>query len=116
MVIELGGLRRRNICDKPAKILGLPSIARVTAYCPVVAGTLVAGVADPIFHAIRARLVARLEKGTGIRGAGEPEFRLPPAMCGSLLVTIGLFIFGWTTSPDIHWIVPIIGSGIFGAG
>jgi hypothetical protein len=86
------------------------------SFLGILAGTLVAGAADPIFHGIRARLVASLERRTGMKGCSEPEFRLPPAMCGSFLVTVGLFTFGWTTSADIHWIVPIIGSGIFGAG
>ncbi|OQE44445.1 hypothetical protein PENCOP_c002G06436 [Penicillium coprophilum] len=35
---------------------------------------------------------------------------------GAPLVTIGLFIFAWTVYPDVHWIGPIIGSGVFGAG
>ena len=86
------------------------------SFLGILIGTLMAGAADPIFHRIRCRLVARLEKKTGIHGSSEPEFRLPPAICGSFLVTIGLFTFGWTTFPHFHWIVPIIGSSIFGAG
>jgi len=86
------------------------------SFLGILVGTLMAGAVDPVFHGIRRRLVARLEKKTGIQGSSEPEFRLPPAICGSFLVTIGLFTFGWTTFPHIHWIVPIIGSGIFGAG
>jgi hypothetical protein len=38
------------------------------------------------------------------------------AILGGPLVTIGLFIFAWTIYPDVHWIAPIIGSGVFGAG
>ncbi|KAL4985935.1 major facilitator superfamily domain-containing protein [Aspergillus falconensis] len=45
-----------------------------------------------------------------------PEWRLPPAIAGAPLVTIGLFIFAWTAYSNVHWMVPIIGSGIFGAG
>ncbi len=86
------------------------------SFLGILVGTLVAGAADPIFHGIRSRLVRRLEKRTGMQGCSEPEFRLPPAIFGSFLVTIGLFTFGWTTFPNVHWIVPIIGSGIFAAG
>jgi hypothetical protein len=86
------------------------------AFLGILIGTLMAGATDPIFHGIRSRLIARLEKKTGIQGSSEPEFRLPPAICGSFLVTIGLFIIGWTTFAHVHWIVPIIGSSIFGAG
>lgn len=50
------------------------------------------------------------------QGNAEPEFRLLPALLGSLLIPIGLFSFGWTVYPSIHWVVPIICSGFFGAG
>lgn len=79
-------------------------------------GMLLAAATDPLWHRIRSRLMADLEKDTGVEGASEPEFRLPPVICGAFLVTIGLFIFAWTTFSWIHWIVPIIGSAIFGAG
>lgn len=71
---------------------------------------------DPVWYRIRSKLTRELEEKTGIEGASEPEFRLPPAILGSLFVPIGIFMFGWTSYSSIHWIVPIIGSGIFGAG
>ena len=46
----------------------------------------------------------------------DPELRLPPTMLGSILVTVGLFWFGWTSYSSVHWIVPIIGSVFFAAG
>ncbi|KAI0538481.1 major facilitator superfamily transporter [Xylaria digitata] len=49
-------------------------------------------------------------------GAPVPEARLPLALVGSVMLPIGLFIFAWTNGPEIHWIVPIVASGIFGAG
>lgn len=49
-------------------------------------------------------------------GAPVPEARLPLALFGSVLLPIGLFVFAWTNGPEIHWIVPIIASGVFGAG
>ncbi|KAL3455187.1 MFS general substrate transporter [Aspergillus heterothallicus] len=39
-----------------------------------------------------------------------PEGRLLPALFASILVPSGLFIFAWTSRPDIHWIVPTIGT------
>ncbi|CAM1501923.1 Fc.00g039070.m01.CDS01 [Cosmosporella sp. VM-42] len=71
---------------------------------------------DPLWHRIRANLMRRLQEQTGIDGASEPEFRLPPAIAGSVAVPVGIFMFGWSTYPWVHWIVPIIGSAIFGAG
>jgi hypothetical protein len=35
---------------------------------------------------------------------------------GSLLVPIGLFIYGWTAQYRTHWIGPNIGAAIFAAG
>lgn len=49
-------------------------------------------------------------------GVGQPEFRIPVMFVGSLLVPIGLFWYGWTADKALHWILPVIGSGIFGAG
>ncbi|PTB53512.1 hypothetical protein M431DRAFT_556789 [Trichoderma harzianum CBS 226.95] len=47
------------------------------------------------------------------RGFREQEHRLVPAIIGSFLLPIGLFIFAWTANPSIHWVVPLIGVGIF---
>lgn len=49
-------------------------------------------------------------------GLREQEHRLVPAIVGSFLLPIGLFIFAWTSRSDIHWIVPLIGVGIFVIG
>jgi hypothetical protein len=49
-------------------------------------------------------------------GMAPPEARLPAAMVGSILIPVGMFWFAWTNGPDVHWSVPIIGSGVFGAG
>ncbi|UKZ53521.1 hypothetical protein TrVGV298_007313 [Trichoderma virens] len=45
-----------------------------------------------------------------------PEMVLPPTFLGCLALPICLFWFGWTSRADIHWIVPIIGSGLFSVG
>ncbi|KAK0617352.1 major facilitator superfamily domain-containing protein [Immersiella caudata] len=47
---------------------------------------------------------------------GEPEDQLPMVVVAAPLITGGLFWFGFTTYPWIHWIVPIIGSFVFGMG
>ena len=72
---------------------------------------------DPLWHKNYLKLVQKLEEETKDPDVKpEPEFRLPPAMFGGILVPVGLFGFGWTTYSSVHWIVPIIGSGVFGAG
>ncbi|CAG8950600.1 hypothetical protein HYFRA_00002809 [Hymenoscyphus fraxineus] len=49
-------------------------------------------------------------------GELKPELHLPPATVGALCVPICLFWFGWTSRPQIHWIVPIVGSSFFAIG
>lgn len=46
----------------------------------------------------------------------KPELRLPPAFFGAFAIPICLFWFAWTSRPDIHWIVPIIGTAWFSSG
>ena len=35
---------------------------------------------------------------------------------GSILVPIGLFLYGWSAEYKVHWIVPNIGVALYGAG
>ena len=49
-------------------------------------------------------------------GLGEQEHRLVPAIVGSVLLPVGLFIFAWTSRADVPWIAPLIGVGIFVIG
>jgi len=49
-------------------------------------------------------------------GLIDPEDRLPPAMVGAFFIPLCLFTFGWTSTANIHWIVPIIMSSFFAIG
>lgn len=49
-------------------------------------------------------------------GFREQEHRLVPAIVGSFLLPVGLFIFAWTSDSNIHWSVPLLGVGIFTIG
>jgi MFS family permease len=49
-------------------------------------------------------------------GGAKPEHRLPPIAFGGIIIPIGLFMFGWTVQAHVHWIVPIVATGILGAG
>lgn len=78
---------------------------------------LIIGVStDPVWHRVRARLISKMDGESSKPGHEEPEFRLPPAILGAFIAPIGLFLFAWTSYPSIHWIVPIIGSLLFGTG
>ena len=50
------------------------------------------------------------------RGKVLPEDRLPPIMLGGILLPIGLFWFGWTSSPSISWVPQIISGFFIGSG
>ncbi|KAI9513187.1 multidrug resistance protein 4 [Russula earlei] len=61
---------------------------------------------NKVYHALAAR--------NG--GQGKPEMRVPAILFGAFIVPIGLFWYGWSAEAKIHWIMPIIGTGIFGFG
>ena len=48
-------------------------------------------------------------------GLRAQEHRLVPALIGSFLPPVGLFIFAWTARPDLPWIASVIGLVIYGA-
>ncbi|KUI72736.1 hypothetical protein VM1G_11851 [Cytospora mali] len=46
---------------------------------------------------------------------GQPEYRLPCMMVGSVITTVGLFWYGWSIGRN-HWIMPNIVALIYTAG
>lgn len=79
----------------------------------IILGMIVAATSSPLWY----RLTEGLSNVLGDKNCeATPEYRLVPAVPGSALISIGLFWFGWTISPNIHWIVPVLGSAIFGCG
>ncbi|MCJ1393969.1 hypothetical protein MMC18_006846 [Xylographa bjoerkii] len=55
-------------------------------------------------------------KRKSAKGEMKPEYRLPPMIPGSVLIPIGLFIYGWTAEKHVFWFVPIFGSSLVGLG
>ncbi|KAF2114326.1 hypothetical protein BDV96DRAFT_600309 [Lophiotrema nucula] len=51
-----------------------------------------------------------------VKGFKGPEQRLIPAVVASFIIPVGLFLFGWTSRPSIHWIVPAIGAALIAGG
>ena len=47
-------------------------------------------------------------------GIGVPEYRLFPAIFAGGLLSAGLFLFAWTSKPEISWVVPTLGIVFFG--
>ncbi|KAL9111887.1 MAG: hypothetical protein Q9227_003737 [Pyrenula ochraceoflavens] len=56
------------------------------------------------------------ERNSERPGRPIPEARLYTAIPGSLLFTAGLFWFGWSSQPDVHWIVPACAVAVVGLG
>lgn len=46
-------------------------------------------------------------------GLRAQEHRLVPALIGSFLPPVGLFIFAWTARPDLPWIASVVGIVIY---
>lgn len=61
---------------------------------------------SPMLNRVHAHYVHKL--------GPTPETRLPHLIYLAWLVPISLFIFAWTASPPVHWIVPILAGIPFG--
>ena len=57
-----------------------------------------------------------LEPNIKANALGPPEQRLVSALYAPFLLPIGLFLFGWTANGHIHWIVSVVGIGIYAFG
>ncbi|RVX68845.1 hypothetical protein B0A52_07500 [Exophiala mesophila] len=45
-----------------------------------------------------------------------PEERLPPMIVGAIALPVGLFVFGWTSNPNITWVPQVIATAFIGMG
>jgi DHA1 family multidrug resistance protein-like MFS transporter len=61
---------------------------------------------------VRQLFTVKLLKGLPV----FPEVFIPMAIVGAVLMPVGIFLFSWTASPDIHWIGPLFGAGIYACG
>ncbi|KAI9710403.1 MAG: hypothetical protein M1812_007439 [Candelaria pacifica] len=66
--------------------------------------------------AIVGILSDKIVKSKSKNGVMKPEYRLPPMIPGALCIPIGLFWYGWSAESHTHWIVPILGTALIGAG
>ncbi|KAE8319489.1 major facilitator superfamily domain-containing protein [Aspergillus transmontanensis] len=49
-----------------------------------------------------------------IEGESKPEHRLPLMIFGTAMLPIGLLLYGWSAEKHVHWVVPLVGTGIIG--
>ncbi|KAI3390895.1 hypothetical protein diail_8440 [Diaporthe ilicicola] len=66
------------------------------------------------FSATSDRYIQKMAKKEG-KGM-KPEYRLRQLPVGAFLLPGGFFLYGWTVQYQVHWILPIIGTGIIGMG
>ncbi|KAF2124243.1 MFS general substrate transporter [Dothidotthia symphoricarpi CBS 119687] len=79
-------------------------------------GNMIACFCNPFWHKHWMGSIRKMKEKNGDDYKPEPELRLPPAMAGSVLVTVSLFWFAWTTYASVHWIVPILATILFSTG
>ena len=70
-------------------------------------------VAAAIFVPLIERTYKRLEAKND--GKGVPEYRLPLANIGAVLLPVSLFCFGWAIEYQQAWPIPIVATALFGA-
>jgi DHA1 family multidrug resistance protein-like MFS transporter len=75
-------------------------------------------VGNLITYAIYYQWFTRYYRPKLIASGGKlsPEHWLHPAMVGAFFLPLSLFAFGWTSTRSIHWMVPIVCSGLFSVG
>ncbi|KAI4928311.1 uncharacterized protein J4E92_005795 [Alternaria infectoria] len=79
----------------------------------ITVGALIGTLINPLQDWMYLRTASKNQERPG---KPIPEGRLYTSIPGSLLFTVGLFMYGWTCRPEIHWIVPAIGICIVGVG
>jgi len=58
---------------------------------------------------LRYHLEPRFIKEGGLAA----EARLEIGLMGSIFIPISLFMFGWSSRPSVHWIVPVIAAALY---
>jgi len=87
--------------------LGIANLNYLAPGLGFITGTIIVGTCvDRIYKALSDR--------NG--GVGRPEFRIPVLAVASVVMPIGLLIYGWTAQYKTHWIFPDIGIFLFGVG
>jgi MFS family permease len=91
----------------------------VRGWSPVVGSLAFVGTLVGVFFGAAVNLLNQrfyLKRVRANNGKPVPEARLPPMMFGGISFAAGMFIFAWTSRPDIPWIAPMIGVVMSGAG
>ncbi|KND89935.1 putative MFS-type transporter [Tolypocladium ophioglossoides CBS 100239] len=79
-------------------------------FIPVAVGVICSAVCSPLINKHYLTLVKRHN------GHPPPEVRLIPMMASCWFIPVGLFIFAWTSYPEISWAGPAMGGFPIGFG
>ncbi|CAG7981698.1 unnamed protein product [Penicillium salamii] len=85
-------------------------ISSSLTFLGILIGVILAAPMNFLFQPYYKRAVRRNH------GKAAPEARLPPLVCGGVLLTTGLFWFAWTAAPKCPWPLPVVAAGFIGAG
>ncbi|KAF5313706.1 hypothetical protein D9611_010230 [Ephemerocybe angulata] len=99
----------------------IPAIfANVYHQSPGIAGLnyIALGIGLTLSSQVNARMLDKYYKYFKKRngGHGEPEFRLPSMIPGTIILPFGLLLSGWCAQHHLHWISTDIGIMFVGAG
>lgn len=89
-------------------VYGFSPGASGLAYLGMLVGFMLSQISIGLFSDAYATRQARLRPD----GLLKPEDRLPPLILGSIILPIGLLIYGWTLEQKVMWLAPIVGSGL----
>ncbi|KAI9741559.1 MAG: hypothetical protein M1818_004365 [Claussenomyces sp. TS43310] len=79
-------------------------------FIPLAVGVLLSAVCAPLVNSHYLKLSAKYD------GKPPAEIRLIPMMISCWCIPIGVFIFGWTSYPRLHWAGPAFGGFPVGFG
>ncbi|KAK0614965.1 MFS multidrug transporter [Bombardia bombarda] len=87
---------------------GMPKGLASLNYISIAAGSLLGvNICGPLTDAIYRRL--KKQHGISEDEPGLPEFRIPLMIPASVVIPMGIFLFGWSAEARLHPIVPNIG-------
>ncbi|PRP80763.1 hypothetical protein PROFUN_11503, partial [Planoprotostelium fungivorum] len=92
------------------EIRGWEPVPASLPFLAILVGIIVAVIGQKLYQPVYERAV----DANG--GRAEPEARMPPMMLASILYPVGIFWFAWTSTPEYHWILPVLASAVIGAG